>query len=88
MTSYGATIIVRHVNFMPTLKVLGQVYHQINKLLPLSEEDPQFFQIYSIDNVEEEIDRPRAFSLATCWKIIAELRALFHELNCLVRVSK
>ena len=88
MTSFGATNIVRYGNFMPTFKVQGQVYHQIGSLLPVPEEDPQFLQIYFMDNVEEEIDRRCAFSVATDREIIAELRALFHEHNCLVRDFK
>ncbi|XP_063920386.1 uncharacterized protein LOC135135292 [Zophobas morio] len=88
MTSFGATNIVRYNNFMPTFKVQGQMYHQIGSLLPVSKEDPQFLQIYFMDNVEKEIDRRCAFSIATDRKIIAELRALFHEHNCLVRDFK
>ncbi|XP_054290927.1 uncharacterized protein LOC129005912 [Macrosteles quadrilineatus] len=88
MTSFGASSIVRYGNFMPTFKVQGQVYHQIGSLLPLPQEDPQFLQIYFIDNVEEELDRRCAFSLATNREIIAELRASFHEHNSLVRDFK
>ncbi|XP_063929850.1 uncharacterized protein LOC135142114 [Zophobas morio] len=62
MTSFGATNIVRYNNFMPTFKVQGQVYHQIGTLLPVSKEDPQFLQIYFMDNVEKEIDRRCAFT--------------------------
>ncbi|XP_063912257.1 uncharacterized protein LOC135129106 [Zophobas morio] len=54
----------------------------------LSKEDRQFLQIYFMDNVEKEIDRRCAFSVATDRKITAELRALFHEHNCLVRDFK
>ncbi|XP_076299348.1 uncharacterized protein LOC143218189 [Lasioglossum baleicum] len=88
MTSFGATNIVRYSNFMPTFKVQGQVYHQIGSLLPVTDGDPQFLQIYFMDNVEEEVDRRCTFSAVTDRRIIAELRALFHENNCLVRDFK
>ncbi|XP_063922978.1 uncharacterized protein LOC135137287 [Zophobas morio] len=58
------------------------------QLIAISKEDPQFLQIYFMDNVDKEIDRRCAFSIATDRKIIAELRALFHEHNCLVRDFK
>lgn len=88
MTSFGATNIVQFNNFAPTFKVQGQVYHQIGSLLPVSEENPQFLQIYFIDNVEKEIDRRCTFSTKTNREIIAKLRTMLHENNCLVRDFK
>nr|XP_023028755.1 uncharacterized protein LOC111516895 [Leptinotarsa decemlineata] len=88
MASFGATHIERFVNFEPTFKVQGQVYHHIGSLLPVPNEDPTCLQIYFMNNVEEEIDRRCAFSEATRRAIIAELQALFHEHNCLVRDFK
>lgn len=88
MTSFGATNIVNYDNFMPTFKVQGQVYHQIGSLLPVPEQDPQFLQIFFMADLEEEVDRRCTFSAVTDRKIIAELRALFNEHNCLVRDFK
>ena len=69
---------------MPTFKVQGQVYHQIGSLLPISEQDRKFLEIYFMDNVEKEIDRQCTLGIATDREIISQLRTLFHEHNCLV----
>lgn len=88
MTSFGATNIVKYNHFMPTFKVQGQVYHQIGSLLPVPEENPQFLQIYFMDNVEKEIDRRCMFSTTTNREIITKLRIMLHENNCLIRDFK
>lgn len=88
MTSFGATNIVKFNNFMPTFKVQGQVYHQIGSLLPLPEENPQFLQIYFMDNVEKEIDRRSMFSTNTNREIITKLQIMLHEHNYLIKDFK
>ncbi|XP_076256063.1 uncharacterized protein LOC143193623 [Rhynchophorus ferrugineus] len=45
MTSFGATNAVRE-NFMPTFKIQGQIYHRAGSLLPVSDSDNKFLQIY------------------------------------------
>ncbi|XP_050065048.1 uncharacterized protein LOC126553978 [Aphis gossypii] len=45
MTSFGATNVVRE-NFMPTFKIQGQIYHRAGSLLPVSDSDNKFLQIY------------------------------------------
>ena len=72
MTSFGATNIVRYGNFMPTFKVQEQVYHRIGSLLPIPEQNPQFLQIYFMDNVEQEINQRCKISVATERQIMVE----------------
>ena len=43
MTSFGATNIVKYGNVKATFKVQEQIHHQIGSLLPVTEQDPQFF---------------------------------------------
>ena len=43
--------------FMPTFKVLGQIYHQIGSVLPPDEEEPKFLQIYFMGDSEQESAR-------------------------------
>jgi len=79
MTSFGATNIVKYGNVKATFKVQEQIHHQIGSLLPVTEQDPQFLQIYFKDNVEKEIDRRCTFSVATDREIVSELQTLFHD---------
>jgi len=51
MTSFGANEI-RHGNFMLTFKVQGQLYHEVGSLLPSTNEEPTFLQIYFMENGE------------------------------------
>ncbi|GFT68709.1 uncharacterized protein NPIL_494851 [Nephila pilipes] len=88
MTSFGATNFVRYGNFIPTYNVQGQVYHQTGSLLQVPEKDPQFLQIYFLKNVEVDIYRQCAFSVAIYRKIIPGLRTLFHDHYCLLQGFK
>ncbi|GFU35281.1 uncharacterized protein TNCV_2143451 [Trichonephila clavipes] len=57
MTSFGATKIVHNEdgrNFESTFKIQGQVYHKIGSLLPMSDADPKFLQIYFMGDEEQQ----------------------------------
>jgi len=51
MKSFGATEI-KHGNFMPTFKIQGQLYHVVGSLLPGTNKEPTFLQIYFMENRE------------------------------------
>ncbi|XP_017494866.1 PREDICTED: uncharacterized protein LOC108383003 [Rhagoletis zephyria] len=55
MTSFGATNVVRE-NFMPTFKIQGQIYHRAGALLPVSDSNYKFLQIYFMGNSPQEIN--------------------------------
>ena len=58
MTSFGATKIVYNEdgrNFECTFKMQGQVYHQIDSLLPMPDADPKCLQIHFIGDEEQQI---------------------------------
>ena len=55
MTSFGAKEI-KEGNFMPTFKILGQVYHRIGSLLPVENEKSKFLQIYFISDYEDQVN--------------------------------
>ena len=76
---FGATNIVKYGNLKAIFKVLAQIHHLIGSLLAVPEQDPQFLQIYFIDNVEKEIDRRCTFSVATDRGMVSELQTLFHD---------
>ena len=46
MTSFGASNAVSEPGYMPTFKVQGQVYHRVGSLLPPSDGEHKFLQIY------------------------------------------
>ncbi|XP_018790270.1 PREDICTED: uncharacterized protein LOC108969797 [Bactrocera latifrons] len=52
MTSFGSTNVVRE-NFMPTFKVQGQIYHRAGSLLPVSDSNYKYLQIYFMGNSQE-----------------------------------
>jgi len=86
MTSFGAINIVSNIDFTPTFKVQGQVYHQIGSLLPTPDQDSKFLQIYFTGDEEEEIDQRCAVINGTRREIISNLQRLFHQHNYLVKL--
>ncbi len=73
---------------MPTFKVQGQVYHQIDSLLPTADQDHKFLQIYFTGDKETEIDQRCAINNGIRRKIISSLRHIFHKHNHLVKLFK
>jgi hypothetical protein len=56
-TSFGVKLVIER-NFMPTFKVQEQENHLVESLLPASQEEPKFLQIYFLgdDGRETRID--------------------------------
>jgi len=48
--TYFSTTEIRHGNFMPTFKIQGQLYHAVGSLLPSTNEELTFLQIYFMGN--------------------------------------
>jgi hypothetical protein len=87
MTSFGATNVVRE-NYMPTFRVQGQIYHRAGSLLPLSDADHKFLQIYFMANSDEQIEQQCHYNAGTRWEIVDPLQGLFDQHNELVRLFK
>ncbi|XP_076273144.1 uncharacterized protein LOC143204483 [Rhynchophorus ferrugineus] len=83
MTSFGATNAVRE-NFMPTFKIQGQIYHRAGSLLPVSDSDNKFLQIYFMGNSPQEIDLRCAHNNLVKRSIVEQLQTLFHQHNQLI----
>lgn len=45
---------MKHGHFIPTFKILGQLYHAVGSLPPNTHKEPTFFQTYFIGNGELE----------------------------------
>ncbi|XP_071036949.1 uncharacterized protein [Parasteatoda tepidariorum] len=86
MTSFGATNIVS-ANYMPTFKVQGQIYHHAGSLLPLTNADHKYLQIYLMGNTDEQINRRCQLNMSTK-REIAELQKLFEQHNELIKLFK
>lgn len=88
MTSFGASRIINDDGYMPTFKVMGQVYHRIGSLLPVAEEDSKFLQLYFIGNSEKKLDRRCAINDSMKRCIVSDLQTFFHEHNKLIKLFK
>jgi hypothetical protein len=86
MISFGTTNIVRK-NYMPTFRVQGQIYHRAGSLLPLSDADHKFLQIYFMTNSDEQIEQFH-YNAGTRREIVAALQGLFDQHNELIRLFK
>lgn len=72
MTSFGATRVI-HDNFMPTFKILGQIYHRVGSLLPLPDDEYKYLQIYFMGNEDEQVQQRCGYNPATERSIVASL---------------
>lgn len=87
MTSFGASKVIND-GFMPTFKIQGQIYHKIGALLPESNDESKFLQIYFTGDREVEINQRCAISQGTKREIISSLQQFFHEHNNLIKLFK
>lgn len=88
MTSFGASKVISEVGFMPTFTVQGQIYHKIGSILPSTENDSKFLQIYFIGDKDIETDKRCSISCGTKREIVANVQKLLHEHNDLIKLFK
>ena len=90
MTSFGTSqkAVDRKSGFMPTFTVQGQVYHLIGSLLPPTNAEHTFLQIYFMDNDSMQV-KQRCKNLPTIREnIVKELQEMIHEHNSYVKSFK
>ena len=88
MTSFGASNDVCEPGFMPTFKVQGQVYHRVGSLLPPSDGQHKFLQIYFMGDERLEA-RQRCNNIpGTRQDIVTELQQMLHQHNTYVDIFK
>jgi len=88
MTSFGATSEVCEPGFMPTFKVQGQVYHRVGSLLPPTNEEPKFLQIYFMGDERQEANHRCNNIPGTRQDIVTDLQRMLHEHNSYVHIFK
>ena len=87
MTSFGAQI-ENLVQFMPTFKVKGQIYHRPGSLLPFAVENHTFLQLYFISDSNSKLIARCEISPNVERTIVSQLQHLFHINDNLVRLFK
>ena len=88
MTSFGASNAVSEPGYMPTFKVQGQVYHRVGSLLPPSDGEHKFLQIYFMGDERLEA-RQRCNNIpGTHQDIVTELQQMLHQHNTYVHIFK
>ena len=91
MTSFQAHTVVEP-GFMPTFRVQEQIYHNIGPLTPAAEEQPQFVQVYFIDDRGQQADARLAWQIDRDSQLNRHttlcLQDMLHEHNEHVRIFK
>jgi len=87
MTSFGVTNIMQK-KYMQTFKWQKQIYYRSGSLLPLSDADHTFLQIYFMENTNYQIYQRCQFNTDTKREIVAALQALFDQHNKLIRLFR
>jgi len=87
MTSLGAQI-ENQGQFMPTVKVKGQIYHRAGSLLPFSGKNQKFLQLYFISDCNSELNARCKISPDVERTVVSQSEHLFHENNDQVRLFK
>ncbi|GBO98381.1 hypothetical protein EVAR_90591_1 [Eumeta japonica] len=68
--------------------IQGQIYHRAGSLLPVSDSDNKFLQIYFMGNSPQEIDLRCAHNNSVKRSIVEQLQTLFHQHNQLIILFK
>lgn len=74
--------------FFFNIQIQGQIYHRAGSLLPVSDSNYKFLQIYFMGNSPQEINLRCAHNSLVKRYIIEQLQTLFHEHNQLVILFK
>ncbi|XP_044729175.1 uncharacterized protein LOC123292526 [Chrysoperla carnea] len=67
---------------------MRQIYHKIGSLLPMSNEDHKFLQVYFIGNEEQEIDQRCTNFNGLRREIIQDVQRILHKYNQLIYIFK
>jgi len=88
MTSFGTSEKVADSGFMPTFRVQGQVYHRVGSLLPPSNEEHKFLQIYFMGDDRKEVQQRCKNMPGVRQDIVEKLQQMVHEHNTYVEFFK
>ncbi|KAL8559723.1 hypothetical protein ACOMHN_002256 [Nucella lapillus] len=89
MNSFGADKNLTDTGFFTTFKIQGQCYHLKGGLLPLTEEQPKFVQVYFMEtgSEEEAVQRCRNIPSGLDVRTVADLQDMLHESHKYIKVT-
>lgn len=87
MTSFG---VQKKFNdqYLPTFKIQGQIHHSIGSLLPMTEGNEKFLQVYFLGNEESETEKRLENVPDLKREIISNIQNLLHKHNKLIKIFK
>lgn len=88
MSSFGADKILAMPGFSPTFMVQGQLHHRIGSLLPSSNNQAHFLQVYLIGDDEVETDRRCQLIQGVERATLLKIQKVLHDHNMLVHEFK
>ncbi|GBP04502.1 hypothetical protein EVAR_3879_1 [Eumeta japonica] len=88
MTSFGADNIVSMPGFCPTFTIQGQVYHTIGSLLPATNTQPKFLQVYFMGDEEAQVNRRSEYVQGLDRNTVQKIQQVLHNHNILVHEFK
>ncbi|GFY19086.1 helitron_like_N domain-containing protein [Trichonephila clavipes] len=87
MTSFGADNIVLMQGFYPTFTIQGQIHHTIGSLLPATNTQPKFLQVYFMCYKEAQVSRCSEYVQGVERNTVKKIQVL-HDHNILVHEFK
>nr|XP_053619327.1 uncharacterized protein LOC128680307 [Plodia interpunctella] len=88
MTSFGVDREVVMPGFSPTFTIQGQIYHRIGSLLPASNEEHKFLQVYFMGDEDNEADRRCQNIQGVEKETVLKIQRMLHEQNRLINTFK
>ncbi|GFS96752.1 helitron_like_N domain-containing protein [Trichonephila clavipes] len=87
-TSFGADNIVSMQVFCPTFTIQGQIYHTIGSLLPATNIQPKFWQVYFMGDKEAQVNRRSEYVQGVERNTVQKIQQVLHNHNILVHEFK
>ncbi|GFW26104.1 ATP-dependent DNA helicase [Trichonephila clavipes] len=88
MTSFGADNIVSMQGFCPTFTIQEQIYHTIGSLLPATNTQPKFLQVYFMGDKEAQVNRRSEYVQGVERNTVQKIQQVLHDQNILVHEFK
>ncbi|GFS62270.1 ATP-dependent DNA helicase [Trichonephila clavipes] len=88
MTSFGADNIVSMHGFCPTFTIQGQIYRAIGTLLPATNTQPKFLQVYFMGVKEDQVNRRYEYIQGVERNTVKKIQEVLHDHNILVHEFK
>ncbi|GFX67442.1 ATP-dependent DNA helicase [Trichonephila clavipes] len=88
MTSFGVDNIVSMQVFCPTFTIQDQIYHTIGSLLPATNTQPKFFQVYFMGHKEAQVNRRSEYVQSVEINTVKKIQQVLHDHSILVHEFK